>query len=266
MNQSPYDNSRSLRQASRKAMWAALRRLLRTRIMAGVLTVLPIWITWTIVKFVFDTARGATEPLARWVTVEYAKDPKSPIPAFIKPHLDWFVPVIAVLLTLFFLYLLGFFTSHLFGRRVLAGLERLVDRVPIAKTVYRLTKQVVTTMAGETDMARSRVVLVEPYRPGVKCIGFLTSVMKDRDTGQDLCTVFVASTPNPAVGYTHIVALDRVSETGWTIEEAIKIIVSGGASAPTDVSFERIQVPQVSPPGAGGSGFATPDAALPREA
>lgn len=245
MSPSQETRPRSLRHASRKAAWAALRGLLRTRIMAGVLTLLPIWITWTVVVFLFNTMRNATEPLARWVTEEYAKNPKSPLPAFLKEpinpegesRLDWIVPFVAVLLTLFFLYLLGFCTSHLFGRRVLAGMERLVDRVPIAKTVYRLTKQVITTMAGETELSRSRVVLVELYQPGTRCIGFLTSVMKSRGPGPDLCTVFIASTPNPAVGYTYIVPFDRVHETDWTMEEAIKIVVSGGAAAPATVAL-----------------------------
>jgi uncharacterized membrane protein len=115
-------------------MWAAVRRLLQTRIVAGVLIVVPIYITYLIVAFVFNTMRYATEPLAQWVTDAYAKDPKSPVPAFFKPYLDWLVPVVAVLLTLFLLYLLGVFAANIFGRRIIAGLERLVGRGAGGKT------------------------------------------------------------------------------------------------------------------------------------
>ncbi len=203
--------------------------------MAGVLTVLPIYITWAVVKFVFGMMWEATHPLALWVTTVSAENPNSPIPAFLRARLSWLEPVIAVLLTLFFLYLLGFCTAHLFGRRILEGIERLVDRVPIAKTVYRLTKQIVTTMAGQTEMSRGRVVLVEVYRPGIKCVGFLTSVLTDQGTGREFCTVFIPSTPNPAVGYTHIVAREQVVETDWTMEKAVKIVVSGGVAAPSEI-------------------------------
>lgn len=234
----------SLRHASRRAVWAALRRLLRTRIMAGVLTVLPIWVTYAVVKFVFNTLRDASEPLARWVTEEYAKNPLSPVPAFLKPRLDWLVPVFAVLLTLSLLYMLGLFTANVFGRRVISGLERLVDRVPLVKTVYRSTKQVISTLAGQTGMTGAKVVLVEFPRPGMKCIGFLTSMIKDKDTGQDLCMVFIATTPNPTTGYMQIVPVEEVSEIDMSIEEAAKLLVSGGVLAPSEMMFHRINPPK----------------------
>lgn len=242
----------SLRQASGKAMWAALRGLLRTRIMAGVLTVLPIWVTWAVLKFVFNLMKDATEPLAVWGARMSAENPKSPIPDFVKP---WLVPspdhggspllvsVLAVFLTLFLLYLLGFLTSHVFGLRVLASLERLVDRVPVAKTVYRATKQIVSTVASSNDLSGSRVVLVEFFRPGMKSIGFLTSMIKDKDTGRDLAVVFIATTPNPMVGYTQIMPVELVSETDLTVEEAVKLVMSGGVMAPDAVPFDTIRPP-----------------------
>jgi len=221
-------------------MWAAVRGLLRTRIVAGVLIVVPIYITYLVVVFVFDTMRFATEPLAQWVTDEYAKNPKSPVPAFFKPYLDWLVPVVAVLLTLFLLYLLGMFAANIFGRRVIAGIERLVDRVPVAKTVYHATKQILATVAGQTEMSGRRVVLVEFFRPGMKSVGILTSILKDADTGRALCAVFIPTTPNPAVGYTQVVPIEEVSMTDWTVEEAVKIVMSGGIMLPDKVAFDRI--------------------------
>lgn len=233
----------SFRRASRKAMWVAFSHLLRTRIVAGILTVLPIWITWAVVKFVFGMMRDSTEPFARWVTQEYAKNPLAPIPAFFKDKLEWMVPFVAVLMTLFLLYVLGLVTANVFGRRIISALEWLVDRVPIAKTVYRSTKQVVATLAGQSDMARARVVMVEFPRPGMKCLGFLTAMMKDKDTGRDLCSVFIATTPNPTTGYMQIVPAAEVSETDLTMEEAIKLIMSGGVLSPSEISFDRVRPP-----------------------
>lgn len=235
-------------------MWAALRRLLRTRIVAGVLTVLPIWVTWAVLKFVFNLMKDATEPLAAWMARMSASDPKSPIPQFLKP---WLVPapdeggsaplvsVMAVLLTLFLLYMLGFFTAHVFGRRMLSSLERLVDRVPVAKTVYRATKQIISTFAGSSDLSGSRVVLVEFFRPGMKSVGFLTSMIKDKDTGRDLAVVFIATTPNPMVGYTQIMPVEAVSETDLTVEDAVKLVMSGGVMAPSELPFDKMRPPPV---------------------
>lgn len=242
----------SLRQASRQAMWAALRRLLRTRIVAGVLTVLPIWITWAVLKFVFTMMKDATEPLAAWMARMSAENPKSPIPEFLKPWLvvdvdkggsPMLVSVMAVFLTLFLLYLLGFFTAHMFGRRILSSLERLVDRVPIAKTVYRATKQIISTVASSNDLTGSRVVLVEFFRPGMKSIGFLTAMVKDKDTGRDLAVVFIATTPNPMVGYTQIMPVEAVSETDLTVEEAVRLVMSGGVMSPSEVPFDKMRPP-----------------------
>ncbi len=242
----------SLRQASGKAMWAALRGLLRTRIMAGVLTVLPIWVTWAVLKFVFNLMKDATEPLAVWGARMSAEHPQTPITvcgtAWVVPSPDHggsplLVSVLAVFLTLFLLYLLGFLTSHVFGLRVLASLERLVDRVPVAKTVYRATKQIISTVASSNDLSGSRVVLVEFFRPGMKSIGFLTSMIKDKDTGRDLAVVFIATTPNPMVGYTQIMPVELVSETDLTVEEAVKLVMSGGVMAPGAVPFDTIRPP-----------------------
>jgi uncharacterized membrane protein len=85
-----------------------------------------------------------------------------------------------------------------------------------------------------------KVVLIEFPRPGMKCIGFLTSVIEDVDTGRKMATVFISTTPNPTTGYMEIVPLEEVSETGWTVEEAVKLLMSGGILSPPKVPFDRI--------------------------
>jgi uncharacterized membrane protein len=74
----------------------------------------------------------------------------------------------------------------------------------------------------------------------MKCIGFLTSVTADADTGRKIAAIFIASTPTCSTGYTQLVPLDEVSETGWTVEEAVKVVMSGGLVMPPVVRFDRI--------------------------
>lgn len=224
----------------RRGLWAALRALLRTRIFAGLATVIPLWVTWIVVKFLFDTMRSTTQPMVEqaieWLTRSAGRQP-SAIPAYV----DWAVPVVAVLLTLFSLYLLGLLTANVLGRRIVILLERLFEGLPLVKTIYGSTKRIILTLAGGDDSQQfQKVVLVEFPRPGMKCIAFLTSVIEDADTGRKMATVFISTTPNPTTGYMQILPLEEVSETGWTVEEAVKVLMSGGILSPPKIPFDRV--------------------------
>jgi len=225
---------------ARRRLWPGFRALLKTRIVAGLLTVVPICVTWVVVKFVFDAMRFMTQPIAQSVAKSIVERNKAILPSKVETYVDWIVPVMAVLLTLFFLYLLGLLSANVVGRRLIHMIETLFAKLPLIKTIYRSTKQVVTTLGGGQSQHFQRVVLVESPRTGMKCIGFLTSVMTDSDTGRQMANVFIATTPNPAVGYMQIVPLEAVSETGWTVEEAIKLLMSGGILSPPTVPFDRI--------------------------
>lgn len=223
-----------------RRMWPMIRTLLRTRIVAGLLTVVPIWATWVIVKFIFDTMRSAMDPLAGRVAKALLEYNKELLPQTVNDYREWVVPVVAVLLTLFLLYLLGLFSANVFGARILAWIEGIFGKVPLVKTIYRSTKQIVVTVGGGQSTYFQRVVLVEYPRPGMKCVGFLTSVVDDADTGRKIAAIFIASTPTCSTGYTQLVPLDEVTETGWTVEEAVKIVMSGGLVMPPAVRFDRI--------------------------
>jgi uncharacterized membrane protein len=228
------------RSSEPRRLWPALRALMRTRIFAGLATVIPLWVTWVVVKFVFDTMRSATQPLIEHAIHWVARSAGSQ-PGDIPVYVDWAVPVVAVLLTLFSLYLLGLLTANVLGRRVVLLLERLFEGLPLVKTIYGSTKRVILTLAGGSDsMQFQKVVLVEFPRPGMKCIGFLTSVIEDVDTGRKMATVFISTTPNPTTGYMQILPLEEVSETGWTVEEAVKVLMSGGILSPPRIPFDRV--------------------------
>jgi uncharacterized membrane protein len=193
-----------------------------------------------VVKFLFDTMRSATQPIIergiRWVARLTGSQPED-IPLYV----DWAVPVVAVLLTLFLLYLLGLLTANVLGRRVVLVFERLFEGLPLVKTIYGSTKRIILTLAGGSESRRfQKVVLVEFPRPGMKCIGFLTSVIEDEDTGRKMATVFISTTPNPTTGYMQILPLEEVSETGWTVEAAVKMLMSGGILSPAKIPFDRV--------------------------
>jgi uncharacterized membrane protein len=222
-------------------LWPALRAVLRTRLVAGLLTVIPIWVTYVVVRFVFDMMRNATEPLAERMAKLIIEQNKHLVPAVVRGYFtDWVVPVVAVLLTMFLLYTLGLLTANVFGRRVIRFFESMFEKVPMVKTIYRSTKQIVMTIGGHDKLRFQRAVLIEFPRPGMKRVAFLTSVMTDRDTGRQLANIFIPYTPYLTTGYMQIVPLEEVSETDWTVEEAVKLIMSGGIISPPSVAFDHL--------------------------
>lgn len=226
--------------AEPRRLWHAVRALLRTRLVAGLLTVIPIWVTWVIVKFVFDTMKAATEPLVQKAAELVIRANQGLVTQQVQRYVAWIVPLLAVLLTLFILYMLGMLTASVFGRRLIQMVERAFGKLPLVKTIYNATKQIVVTFGGGQSVNFQRVVLVEFPRPGMKCVAFLTSVMKDRDSGREMATVFIATTPNPTTGYVQIVPLEEVSETNWSVEETVRMLMSGGILSPPSVAFDRI--------------------------
>ena len=229
-----------VRQHPKRRIWPAVRVLLRTRIVAGLATVIPLWVTWIVAKFVFDTTSSATAPIIdRLIGTYFKAEPGKEL--VLPAYVDWIASIIAVLLTLFLLYILGFLTANVFGRRLLLLMERLFENLPLVKTIYGSTKQIFLTLSGGGDLRKfQQVVLVEFPRPGMKCLGFLTSISEDVDTGRKMATIFISTTPNPTTGYMQIVPLEEVSATGWTVEEAVKILMSGGILTPSKIPFDRI--------------------------
>jgi len=233
------------RQREVRRLWPLARTLLRTRIAAGLLTVIPIWVTWFVVKFLFDLIRPGMDLLAKPVAealVDYNKDL---LPGEAERYSGYIVLAVSIILMLFLLYLLGLFSANVFGARFLLWLEGIFGKLPLVKTIYSSTKQIVVTVGGGQSSYFQRVVLVEYPRPGMKVIGFLTSVVDDADTGRKIAAIFIASTPTCSTGYMQLVPLDEVSETGWTVEEAVKAVMSGGLVMPEGVRFDRVHPVQM---------------------
>jgi uncharacterized membrane protein len=235
----PAGNTQPAAPAEPRRLWPAIRALLRTRVVAGLLMVIPIWVTWVIVKFVFDMMKAATEPLAKKVADAVIRANKDLVPQKVQDYLEWIVPLLAVLLTLFLLYLLGMLTANVFGRRIIASIESVFERLPLVKTLYKSIKQIVGAIGGFQSMHFQRVVLIDFPAPGYKRVAFLTSVMEDRDTGRRIASIFIPYTPYLTTGYMQLVPLEEVSETNWTVEEAVKWVMSGGILSPPTVAFDK---------------------------
>lgn len=206
-------------------------------LIAGVITVIPLWITWLVFRFILTQlqqlgrpgARAMAELLQRW----------SPSLSEVLSN-SWVQSALAIVLTLVILYLLGWLTSRMIGRKLLQILDSVVRRIPLAHTVYGSTKKLMAALQDKPKDVQ-RVVLIAFPTPEMKTIGFVTRVIKDEHTGQSLAAVYVPTTPNPTSGYLEIVPLDSVISTDWSVDQAMSFIISGGAVAPDTIQFTQKQ-------------------------
>lgn len=219
----------------------------RSRIMAGLALVIPIWITTTLAMIVFRLMRDASlwlveawlagygeQVLQRWkLTPEIiAAQGIDAFPLSIRVVIS----ILAVILTVLILYALGTITTHVLFKRLVVLGERVVHRVPLIGIVYQASKQVVETFASEGGQAFRKVVLVPYPHPGMLTFGFVTNETTSLVTGERLYSVFVPTVPNPTTGFVFVVRTTDVHELDWPVEEAIKVIMSGGVMMPAKIS------------------------------
>lgn len=197
-------------------------------LLTGLLTFIPLWVTWLVFKFVLGMLAGIGAPLAGALSGALS---------LVAPHAaaalntEWLNFIIALLITLGALYLLGFIANRVIGQRFINGFDTLLSRIPLVQTIYGGTKKLMAVLQNKPSGVQ-RVVLVEFPRRGMKVVGFVTRVMIEDGTGREMAAVFIPTTPNPTGGYLEVVPLDELTPTDWTMDQAMAFIISGGAVAP----------------------------------
>lgn len=233
-------------------VFGTLKAILRTRITAGLLVVLPLYITWLLINVVFDILRSASlwavelyltntpygrAALERW-GIEASKLSNEGFNA-LPPMLQWSVSIVSVALTIGALYAIGVFAANIAGRRMIYLFELLLEKLPIVKTVYRASKQILEALTMDQSKSFKSVALVPFPDESMRSVGFVTSMFRDSLTGEELVTVFIPTTPNPTTGYLQILKRGDLVDVPWTFEEAIRIIMSGGILRPDYLTMVR---------------------------
>jgi uncharacterized membrane protein len=222
--------------------------------MAGLVLVVPIWFTYVVVTFVYRLMRDASLWLVEAVLISPLGEPilsswglpserlaEQGLAALPLP-MQWAIGLFSVILTVATLYLLGMVTTNVAGRRIVRLAEAVVERVPLVTVIYQASKKVLEMLTGEGARPFQRVVLVPFPNKDTQSVGFVTRVHKDQQTGEILYTVFVATAPNPTTGFVFVIKPSDVVELNWTIEEAVKVIMSGGVLMPETVPFMQASV------------------------
>jgi uncharacterized membrane protein len=195
---------------------SAFSKHLRARLISGILVLIPLGITLFILNILLASLTSFVRPL---------------LSPFVGEIHKYAVTLIALGITTLIIYFTGLITNHLIGRRMIHLGERLLMKMPIIKSVYSASKQVVDTFSSSTKAAFKAVALVEFPRKGSLAIGFVTGSMTNPE-GQLVYRVFIATTPNPTTGFLLFIPADEVQFTDISVEDAVKMIVSGGVLSP----------------------------------
>ena len=210
----------------------ALRSLQRN-ILAGVITIGPLFVTYLIFSFLLGSLARAGLPViqlfAAFFPAGWLSDP-------------WMQSLMAVGLTLFVLYVVGGLTSLVVGRQAFSLFESLLERLPFVAKVYSSVRQLIDTMMAKKESSQ-RVVLVDFPIQGQKSIGFLTRTMTDETTGALLAAVLLPNAINPTSAFLQILPIDRVTETGLNMEQAMSMLMTGGAVGPDTILFNKRVLP-----------------------
>ncbi len=199
-----------------------LKQNLKNDLIAGLLVVIPlattIWLTITI---------------ANWVINFLTKIPKQLNP------FDGLQPILVNILNLavglavplLSILLIGLMARNIAGRWLLDFGEQVLQAIPLAGQVYKTLKQLLATLLKDSNNKFRRVILVEYPRKGIWAIGFVTGSMSNEiqtHLSTPMLSVFIPSTPNPTTGWYAIVPEDEVVNLSMPIEDAFKVLVSGG--------------------------------------
>lgn len=206
----------------------ALRSLQRN-ILAGIITAGPLFVTWLVFSFVLGSLAKAGLPLVHILTAIFPED------WLAEP---WVQSMLAVLLTLAVLYVLGRVTSLVIGRQAFSLFESILERLPVVAKVYTSVRQLLDSMMVKKD-ANQRVVLVDFPIAGQKSIGFLTRTLVDSNTGQELAAVLLPNAINPTSAFLQLLPLSGVTMTDLTMEQAMSMLMTGGAVAPESIQFSQ---------------------------
>lgn len=196
---------------------------IKNDLIAGLLVIIPlattIWLTITVASWVIRALTRFPKQLNPFVDLHPA------LVALFNLGVGFAVPLLAILL-------IGLMARNIAGRWLLDFGERVLQSIPLAGSVYKTLKQLLETVLQDTKSQFRRVVLVEYPRRGIWAIAFVTSSATSINPESKMLSVFVPTTPNPTSGWYAVVPETDVVNLSISIEEAFKVLLSGGIVGP----------------------------------
>lgn len=197
---------------------------LRSSFLTGIVVIAPvgltIWLIWSVIGWIDSVVL----PL---------------VPDTIQPekYIGINLRGVGVIIFLFFTVIVGWIAKGIIGRSLIGFAEQLVDRMPVIRSIYSGIKQISETVFAQTDRSFETACLVQYPRKGIWAVGFISTtargeVSERAETGGELLSVFIPTTPNPTSGFLLFFPREDVIELEMTVEEAAKLVISAGLVYP----------------------------------
>ncbi len=216
----------------------------RNKLLAGLALALPLVITFAILQFIYSLLHGWSFPIVRWFADLANEMAGSVVIGTDDPRFVTATRFIGVLLPLAALIALGVAATNVIGVHIVGAIDRLLLRIPLVSFIYKSLKQVIDsfkTIGGSQNF--KRVAFIDYPVPGMRMIGFVTGQFTDPMNGKAMTTVFVPTAPNPMSGILLVVDSEKVSDAPFSMEEATKMIFSGGLVVPEATAVPLNQRP-----------------------
>lgn len=194
-----------------------LKTSLKRYFLTGLLVIIPLWGTVLILKTLFVAVDGILgDLLVRLVPSHY-------------------VPGLGILSLILLVLVTGLFATNFMGKQIVKWWEEWLNRVPLVRGIYSTLKSMMDILSFSDHPSYNRVVLIQFPKNGHYCFAFVTGATKGemQDLAQEpLIHVYVPTSPNPTSGYFLLVPEHEITSVDMSVEEAMKLIVSGGLCSP----------------------------------
>ncbi len=203
-----------------------LKRHFKSKLITGILTLIPLGVTFFVLSFLFTTIDGWLKPIM------------APIMSGVLE--ERYQIGMGVLATILLVYLVGLIVSNFLGQKLLGAGEKILTKIPIVREVYAPIKQVVQMALIHSDgnKFKQAVAIRTPGSP-IRVIGFVTGEFHEEGNPAPVISVFVPTSPNPTTGVLLFCDPEIVYETNMKVETAMKMLISGGIIAPDDFMIRQ---------------------------
>jgi uncharacterized membrane protein len=205
-----------------------LRTSLKNYFLTGLLVILPVFITLYVI---WSLIRGM-DAILKYVPAKYLPE----------TYLHIYIPGLGLILVIILVFVVGLLARNFVGRKIVQLGENIVDRIPLVRVLYAGVKQLLETLFLQRTDAFKRVALIEYPRRGAYVIGFITGESKgeiQNKTDKNMINVFVPTTPNPTSGFYILIPEDELIILNMSVEDAFKLIISGGIVSPNESKKKR---------------------------
>ncbi len=207
-------------------------RGLRGYFYAGLIVILPLFLTIFIINWIINLIIAVT--MESFFTV-FINNAISFFGIEDNLHLKTAVYILYLLSILILITFIGYITKNIIGKKITRSINRVIGKLPIVKHIYTTINQIVSLISSDKGNTYKRAVAVEYPRKGIYSIGFLTSETNEalsKSEGKDLCNIFIPTSPNPTSGMFICVEKKDVIFLDMKIDDAVKLIISGGVIVP----------------------------------